>query len=114
MSTVYTRRNSNMKCIFLVTFLGTACILGGCGTAGKNFYASKINSITNGVTTQAEIKIMFGKPFKTGIQNGQPVWIYEHSRYNLINSGLSKDLIIVFGPHGVVQSHQFMTSEPTS
>ena len=114
MSTVYTKRNFTMKCIFLVTFLGTACILGGCGTAGKNFYTSKINSITNGVTTQAEIKIMFGKPFKTGIQNGQPVWIYEHSRYNLINSGLSKDLIIVFGPHGVVQSHQFMTSEPTS
>ena len=97
----------------LIIFLETAWALGGCGTVGKNFNEFKTANITSGVTTQAEIEIMFGKPFKTGLQNGQPVWIYEHNRYYLINDNTSKDLVIVFGPSGVVQSHQFMTSEPT-
>ena len=97
----------------LIIFLGTILALGGCGTVGKNFNGSKIKNIANGITTQAEIKIMFGKPFKTGIQNDQPIWVYEHNRYHLINDNASKDLIVIFGPNGVVQSHQYMTSEPT-
>ena len=102
-----------MRCIILIIFLGIVWILGGCGTVGKNFNESKTANIANGITTQAEIKIMFGKPFKTGIQNGQPVWVYEHNHYRLINDNVSKNLIIVFSPNGVVQSHQFMTSETT-
>ena len=80
---------------------------------GKNFDESKTKNIANGITTQAEIKIIFGKPFKTGIQNGQPVCVYEYNRYYLIDNDVSKDLIVVFSPMGVVQSHQFMTNEPT-
>ena len=108
-----TERKWIMRSIKLDIFLGTVWVFGGCGTVGKNFNASKTVNIANGITTQAEIKIMFGKPFKIGIQNGQPVWVYEHNHYNLVNNDSSKDLIIVFGPKGVVQSHQFMTSEPT-
>ena len=79
----------------------------------KKTESFKTKNIVNGITTQTEIKIMFGKPFKTGIQNGQPIWVYEHNRYHLINDNVSKDLIVIFGPNGVVQSHQYMTSEPT-
>ena len=87
---------------------------GGCGgTVGKKFSTSKVESIINGTTTQAEIKNIFGKPFKTGIQNGKPIWVYEYNRYNLLKNETSKDLIIVFGPSGVVQSHQFMSNEPS-
>ena len=102
-----------MRYIELTIVMGIILILGGCGTAGKNFNASKIENISNGVTTQLEIKKMFGKPFKTGMQNGQPVWVYEHHYYNLINNDVSKDLIIIFGPNGVVQSHQFMSNKST-
>ena len=108
-----TKRRLIMRCIIMIIFLGTVWVLGGCGTVGKNFNESKTENIVNGITTQTEIEIMFGKPFKTGIQNGQPIWIYEHNRYYLIDSDESKDLIIVFSPNGVVQSHQFMTSELT-
>ena len=101
-----------MRCIMLIIFLGAVLVLSGCGTVGKNFNQSKTANIANGITTQAEIKKMFGKPFKTGIQNGQPVWVYEYNRYYLIDNDVSKDLIVVFSPMGVVQSHQFMTSEP--
>ena len=102
-----------MRCIVLIIFLGTVWVLVGCGTIGKNFNESKIENIANGITTQAEIKIMFGRPFKTGIQNGQPIWVYEHNHYYLVEDGASKDLIILFGPNGVVQSHHFMISEPS-
>lgn len=102
-----------MKHIAISIILGTLWMLGGCGTVGKKFDESKIANIANGISTRAEIRKMFGKPFKTGIQNGQQVWVYEYNRYDLVNNDTSKDLIIVFGSNGVVQSHQFMSSEPT-
>ncbi|MCH8158126.1 MAG: outer membrane protein assembly factor BamE [Nitrospinae bacterium] len=101
-----------MRYFILSILLGSLWILGGCGTAGKNFDESKVSKIVNGTTNRAEIRKMFGQPFKTGIQNGQPVWVYEYNRYSSINPDKSKDLIIVFGPDGVVQSHQFMSNEP--
>ena len=103
-----------MSYIVLIIFLGTAWLLVGCGIVEKNFNESKIENIANGITTQTEIGKMFGKPFKTGIQSGQPIRVYEHSHYDQINKDTSKDLIIVFGPNRVVQSHQFMSSQPTS
>ena len=87
-------------------------VFGGCGgTVGEKFNASKVENIINGTTTQAEIKKIFGKPFKTGIQNEKPIWVYEYNRYDLLRNETSKDLIIVFGPNRVVQSHQFMSNE---
>ena len=98
--------------IIIVTIFVLA--FGGCGgTVGKKFNTPKVENIINGTTTQAEIKTIFGKPFKTGIQNGKPIWVYEYNRYNLLRNDTSKDLIIVFGSSGVVQSHQFMSNEPS-
>ena len=103
-----------MNYIGLIIIVGIILTLGGCGgTVGGNFKTSEVENIVNNTTTQMEIKNMFGKPFKTGIQNGQPIWIYEYNRYHLLANGASKDLVIIFGPNGVVQSHQFMSSEPT-
>ena len=101
-----------MKHIRLIIFVGIILIYSGCGTAGKSFNTSSIESIANGSTTRSDIKKMFGKPFKTGIQNGQPIWIYENHHYSIIGKNASKDLIIIFGLDGIVQSHQFMSNEP--
>ena len=103
-----------MNYIGIIILVGIILLSGGCGTAGKSFNTSKIGSIVNGTTTQSDIKKIFGKPFKTGIQNGQPIWVYEDHHYSIISNDSSKDLIIVFGPNGVVQSHQFMSSKPAS
>ena len=103
-----------MNHIGLIILVGTILLPGGCGTAGKSFNASKIGSIVNGTTTRLDIKKIFGEPFKTGIQNGQPIWVYEDHHYSIISNDSSKDLIIIFGPNGVVQSHQFMSSKPAS
>ena len=103
-----------MNYIGLIILVGTILLPGGCGTAGKSFNASKIGSIVNGTTTRSDIKKIFGEPFKTGIQNGQPIWVYEDHHYSIISNDSSKDLIIIFGPNGVVQSYQFMSSKPAS
>lgn len=103
-----------MNYIGIVIVVGIVLISNGCGTVGKSFNTSKVESIVNGITTQSDIKKMFGKPFKIGIQNGQPIWVYEDHHYSIISNDSSKDLIIIFGPNGVVQSHQFMSSKPAS
>ena len=103
-----------MNYIGLIILVGTILLPSGCGTAGKSFNTSKIGSIVNGTTTRSDIKKIFGEPFKTGIQNGQPIWVYEDHLYSIISNDSSKDLIIIFGPNGVVQSHQFMSSKPAS
>ena len=101
-----------MNYIGLVILVGIILMSNGCGTAGKNFDASKVENIVNGATTRSNIKKMFGEPFKIGIQNGQPIWVYENHHYSIIHEETSKDLIIIFSPDGIVQSHQFMSSKP--
>ena len=101
-----------MNYIGLVFVVGIISISNGCGTVGKNFNTSKVENIVNGTTTRSDVKKMFGEPFKVGIQNGQPIWIYENHHYSIIGKNASKDLIIIFGLDGIVQSHQFMSNEP--
>ena len=103
-----------MNYIGIVIVVGIVLISNGCGTVGKSFNTSEVESIVNGITTQSDIKKMFGKPFKIGIQNGQPIWVYEDHHYSIIREKTSKDLIIIFGPNGIVQSYQFMSSKPAT
>ena len=103
-----------MNYIGLVIVVGIILISNGCGTVGKSFNTSKVESIVNGITTRSDIKKMFGEPFKIGIQNGQPIWVYEDNYYSIIREETSKDLIIIFSLDGIVQSYQFMSSEPAS
>jgi len=103
-----------MRYTVIIIIIILILVFGGCGgTVGGKFDASKVETIINGTTTQAEIKKIFGKPFKTGIQNEKSIWVYEYNRYDLFRNETSKDLIIVFGPNRVVQSHQFMSNEPS-
>ena len=103
-----------MRYTLMIIAMTSILAFGGCGgTVGGKFDTSKVENIINGTTTQTEIKSIFGKPFKTGIQNGKSIWLYEDNRYKLLGNETSKDLIIVFGPSGLVQSHQFMSNEPS-
>ena len=103
-----------MNYIGLVIVVGIILISNGCGTVGKSFNTSKVESIVNGITTRSDIKKMFGEPFKIGIQNGQPIWVYEDHHYSIIREETSKDLIIIFNSDGIVQSYQFMSNKPTT
>ena len=84
----------------------------GCGSTGKNFNESLYKNIIAGTTTHKEIQAMFGPPFKKGVQNGSKVWTYEYNAYNSLGSDITKDIVVIFTPSGVVKSHQMMTNQP--
>jgi hypothetical protein len=84
----------------------------GCGSTGKNFNESLYKNIIAGTTTHKEIQAMFGPPFKKGVQNGSKVWTYEYNAYNSLGKDITKDMVIVFTPNGVVKSHQMMNNQP--
>ncbi len=92
--------------IFLVLFLSA------CGTVGKEFNESLYANIVKGTTTHKEIRIMFGPPFRKGVQNGEHVWTYEYNYVNAFGTDIIKDMIVVFDKNGVVKSHQLMTNNP--
>lgn len=99
--------------LVLMVWIASVMIVAGCGTVGKNFEAPRAGTIANEVTTQADIKKLYGKPFRTGLENGDTIWIYEFSTYRahrVLGKDTSKDLIIVFDEKGIVKSHQFTSS----
>ncbi len=104
----------NMKRFLSIGILLAVLAVAGCGTSGKEFNEGLHDSIRNGHTSQEEVESMFGQPFKKGVQNGKEIWVYEHNKYRLIGKDTSKDLVITFDKSGVVDTHQFMTSQPTS
>ena len=84
----------------------------GCGTVGKAFDEKLVDQIRLGSSKKEDIQRIFGKPFRTGKENGQDVWIYEHNIYSVVGPGSSKDLIIVFDDQGSVLNHQILSSSP--
>lgn len=104
-----------MKKILAGTVLLTALVaFSGCSNVGTNFDVNLVNQIQNGKTTQAEISSMFGTPYKKGIQNGHPIWVYEYDQYRAGGKKASKDLTILFNDDGVVRTTQFMSTGDTS
>ena len=104
------KNNFSLKTGLVVTIL--LVFFSACGTVGKEFDKSLYANIVKGTTTQKDILVMFGPPFKKGIQNGDPVWTYEYNYVNAFGTDIIKDMIIVFSKNGVVKSHQLMTSNP--
>lgn len=97
---------------FAVILILSLCFLSACATVGKEFDESLVKTVQNGKTTKGEVLGMFGKPFKTGLQNGDEIWIYEVNTYTAGKPDASKNLTIVFSESGVVKSHQMMSSSP--
>ena len=85
----------------------------GCGSVGKEFNLDQVQTIENGKTTREDIALTFGQPFKVGIQNSHPIWVYEQSKYQIIGDGESKSLIVEFDDKGVVRNHSIMSNEPS-
>ena len=104
-----------MKHLLPIGILGILMtLMVGCGTVGKDFDIELARSIVNGQTNQAQISEMFGEPFKKGIQNGHPVWVYEKNVFKAIGEDTSKNLIVEFDSEGVVRNHQIMSNIPRS
>jgi len=94
-----------------VLFLSFSWTL-GCGTVGKDFDMEQAKTIENGKTTREDIALIFGEPFKVGVQNSHPIWVYEKNKWKAIGEDSSKSLIVEFDDNGVVRNHSIMTNEP--
>lgn len=91
-------------CLFSVFF---CC----CATVGRDFPDSKVSEIRIGVTTQEQIRAMFGPPWRVGVEDGQATWTYGKYRYRLFGEANTKDLIIRFDDRLVVASYSFNTTD---
>jgi hypothetical protein len=95
--------------------LGIACLsffLSACATVGRDFETARVADIQNGKTTQADIEAMFGKPWRTGIEDGLRTWTYGKYRYSVFGKTNTRDLVVRFDKNNVVSSYTFNTTEP--
>lgn len=92
----------------LAVFL--AMFLAGCATVGRDFPSDQVSSIRIGHTTQSDIRATFGKPWRTGIDNGQTTWTYGRYHYSVFGQPSTKDLVVRFNSKNVVTSYSFNTT----
>ena len=83
----------------------------GCITLGKDFSEANVSSITIGVTTKNEVHRLFGSPWLSGVQDGQPAWTYGIYDYSLFGKRKAKDLLVQFDDQGKVSSFTFSTTD---
>lgn len=84
----------------------------GCATVGHDFPNDKVPKIQINVTTQDEIRSMFGHPWRVGLEDGRQTWTYGLYNYSLFGGTYTKDLVVRFNQYKVVVSYTFNTSIP--
>ena len=92
----------------LTLFVAMSLPITGCmHTVGETFPFYKVRQIEVEKTTMAEIREMFGEPWRTGLENGERTWTYGEYGVNI-----SRDLVIRYDDLNVVKSYSFSSSEP--
>ncbi|MFE8071442.1 outer membrane protein assembly factor BamE [Marinobacteraceae bacterium S3BR75-40.1] len=86
-------------------------VVGGCATVGEDFPAERVTQLEIGSTTQADVRRLFGPPWRTGIEDGYQTWTYGRYYYSAFGESTSKDLVVRFGPDNRVKSYSFNTTE---
>jgi hypothetical protein len=76
-------------------------------SAGRPFPVKQVRQIEIGTTTKAEIRKMFGDPWRTGVEDG--LRTYTYGEYSIDKS---RDLVIRFNDKDVVKSYSFSSSYP--
>lgn len=95
----------------MVCLLAVLLIAVGCANMGKNFPDHRVTDIQIGVTTQDDLRDMFGSPWRVGIEDGKTTWTYGRYQYRLIGESKTKDLVIHFNDDNVVSSYVYNTTE---
>jgi outer membrane protein assembly factor BamE (lipoprotein component of BamABCDE complex) len=84
--------------------------LTGCFTVGQEFAGSRVPEIKIGQTTKQEITDIFGRPWRTGMEDGRTTWTYGIYKYSVFGADDTQDLLIRFDPQGVVRSYTFSST----
>ena len=79
----------------------------GCARVGSDFNSHRVEQIKVNETSQSDIVLMFGQPWRKGMENGITMWTYGRYTYRLIGEADTKDLVIKFNKDGKVSSYTF-------
>jgi hypothetical protein len=93
--------------LYLPLIILLASALFSCATVGRPFPEAAVERIVIGRTTGAEIKEIFGSPWRTGLEDGLKTWTYGHYRYNVFYPARTRDLVIRFDERDVVVSYSY-------
>lgn len=85
-------------------------LLSACATIGHEFTSEPVAEVKIGETTQADVRRLFGDPWRTGLEDGEPTWTYAHYRYALFGRARAKDLKISFDAQGRVTSYTYSST----
>jgi hypothetical protein len=103
-------RRPPARILLVAAFL--ALLPAGCATIGRDFPVERVPEIRLHETTQAEVREVFGEPWRTGLDDGQVTWTYGKYRYRLFGQASTTDLVLRFDADGKVVSYTFNTTEP--
>ena len=116
---------------YSILLLTLIIFVGGCASTGNQTLSEETESsvaskIINNVTTQAEIKAMYGSPYETTYTDGgMEIWKYrlDDLKADAINyvplvnlfgssySGTRKELVILFNDDGTVKRNSMSESD---
>lgn len=93
-----------------------AWALHGCVSAGHDFEARNVPMLRVGETSQAEVRELFGPPWRSGLEDGQRTWTYGYYRYSVFGEPTAHDLVVRFDDAGRVDSYTYSSTlaEPGS
>lgn len=77
---------------------------------GRPFPKESVRAITIGTTTKEDVRKMFGKPYRTGLEDGQETWTYFYGKKQILEKSEATDLVVRFEDNGTVRSYSFSTT----
>lgn len=89
-----------------------AALASGCFSVGAPFATDRVAQIRVGATTRDQVQREFGRPWRTGLEDGDETWTYGRYLYALGAAARTADLKIRFDHNGVVSSYTFSTTNP--
>jgi outer membrane protein assembly factor BamE (lipoprotein component of BamABCDE complex) len=94
--------------------LAIVSLLTACITIGRAFPSQQIPTLAVGKTTQAEVQNLYGPPFRTGVEDGDPTWTYVNYKLRIFGQQCTQDLVVRFNADGRVKSYTYNTTGPGS
>ncbi len=98
--------------LLVIAVVAAVLVVSGCLSVGRDFPAEPVSQIQLGVTSQGDLRRMFGSPFRIGVENGEATWTYGHYHYSLFGSTTTRDLVLRFDARGIVTSYSYNATAP--
>ncbi|HYD97172.1 MAG TPA: hypothetical protein VEC01_17735 [Noviherbaspirillum sp.] len=129
----YIRKGAILKKSLTACGLALTVLLAGCASVGNETLRAESEStvtqkITEGKTTKAQVRAMFGSPVKTSFTDGGlEIWNFEFTNVSadaisyvpIVNlfgasaSGKKKELVVLFDQNGTVKRYSMSESNVT-